>query len=947
MHLLSFSNLTPRFGITLKIVSAFIVLIFSAQIVFSQAPTGCNEPSTYTYISRQNGSWTSASTWVGNVAPPVTMSGTGYRVLITHAVNYASAELLFQNGAIVTVKDGGSLTAKQIQMEGNNTKLLINRATLDVAAGNLQVKGNNNFFCAQYACIKVGENFELEPSTTAYFLSTGIHVGYNSSGNFASYANISGSDLRLWLTNGNLERKGGTFNWSTISAFRVSGSEMSGSGKPTESTVAEIQAVISPCAGLSLSGLVWNDVNANITQNAGENGTNTGSGLRVNLVNSDNTVIATTLVATNGTYSFSNILPGTSGLKLVLTNSATSITPGPLPTGWRNTGESIGTGNTASQTSALGQIELTTGTATITNQNFGIQQPPTAGNGTNSALNQPGNVQIPVPLNTFINLNNSTDPAPGIVTSIIITGIPTGANSIVINGVTYGSGGVSFPTAGVTINTNTNGLPISGTTITVDPTLDGATTVTIPFVAVDNGNARSNNTGLQGTAVLNLTAPIVISGKVFNDVNANVIQNTGESDTNAGSTTLTAYLVNSAGLVVSSSAIATNGIYSFNNAAPSTAYRVVLSNIAGISAGNPVTAGLPATWVNTGEAFGTGNAAGTGIETITPGIIAVTTPATGTVTNVNFGIQQPPTAGEGRNRSINPGGTIQVNVPANTFTNITESTDPLPGTVIAIRLTQFPDGATSIFINGTQYYPADLTALTALIIPADASGLPSWPITADPAIDGETEVNFYFKAIDNANKESANTGLAKLLLLDGSETLPVTLVFFTAEKVNHDIVLKWVTSFEQNNKGFAVQHSNNGVSWADIQFVKTQANNGNSNQALKYNYTHTQPASGKNFYRLKQTDFDGKHTYSEVRTINADRYITVSPNPAINKVTISGVNNNEVVNLTNLAGQVIKTTNITSNTCILTIEQLPVGIYFITITNKEGRLLNKQKIIKK
>ena len=65
--------------------------------------------------------------------------------------------------------------------------------------------------------------------------------------------------------------------------------------------------------------------------------------------------------------------------------------------------------------------------------------------------------------------------------------------------------------------------------------------------------------------------------------------------------------------------------------------------------------------------------------------------------------------------------------------------------------------------------------------------------------------------------------------------------------------------------------------------VGTVAGAGNSNTALHYQLTDDEPLPGTSYYRLKQTDFDGQHTWSEivpVQRLTGSVELTVYPNPA-------------------------------------------------------------------
>lgn len=256
---------------------------------------------------------------------------------------------------------------------------------------------------------------------------------------------------------------------------------------------------------------------------------------------------------------------------------------------------------------------------------------------------------------------------------------------------------------------------------------------------------------------------VTISGKVMNDVNGMT-----DATVNGVAYTQPMYvtLVDAVtGLVLANQLLdPTDGSYDFgyeDGVLPSKNYVVYLNEnpvAVGTNVGATPIADLPADFVSTGEFIGTG-AGNDGLPA--NGRINVTTTLV-SVQDVNFGIQQPPYAGEGYHNTTNPGGTVMVPVPVTAFSNIEPSTDPTPGGVVSIRITSFPVGATSISINGVTYNnnPTDIATLTALVIPTNANGEPTWPISVDPTAVGNTAVVIDFKSIDAANKESNNTGKA-------------------------------------------------------------------------------------------------------------------------------------------------------------------------------------------
>jgi hypothetical protein len=98
---------------------------------------------------------------------------------------------------------------------------------------------------------------------------------------------------------------------------------------------------------------------------------------------------------------------------------------------------------------------------------------------------------------------------------------------------------------------------------------------------------------------------------------------------------------------------------------------------------------------------------------------------------------------------------------------------------------------------------------------------------------------------------------------NGGSPLPVELVSFIAAVYKNTITLSWSTATEVNNYGFEIERASTelGMKWKTIGFVQ---GHGNSNSPKNYSFTDSSPLSGKEQYRLKQIDFNGKYEYSDV-----------------------------------------------------------------------------------
>lgn len=118
----------------------------------------------------------------------------------------------------------------------------------------------------------------------------------------------------------------------------------------------------------------------------------------------------------------------------------------------------------------------------------------------------------------------------------------------------------------------------------------------------------------------------------------------------------------------------------------------------------------------------------------------------------------------------------------------------------------------------------------------------------------------------------------------GLSVLPLQWLSFTVQKQGNNSLLKWSTANEKNTKSFTVQHSANATVWNTIGEIEAA---GGSVARKEYSYLDKNPANGVNYYRILQTDIDGRNSYSDIRSIEFYRYdktFTVLNNPVVNGV---------------------------------------------------------------
>lgn len=184
-------------------------------------------------------------------------------------------------------------------------------------------------------------------------------------------------------------------------------------------------------------------------------------------------------------------------------------------------------------------------------------------------------------------------------------------------------------------------------------------------------------------------------------------------------------------------------------------------------------------------------------------------------------------------------------------------------------------------------------------------------------------------------------GLTQSSTITSSVALPITLLEFSVVADAKAISLNWSTALESQNATFHVEHRMDIQDWSDISMIPGA---GNSTEIRDYTFVHQNPAAGTNHYRLRQTDFDGTFTYSEIRTVefvSDEESLLAYPNPATDLVTVivpEAFQDGRLQLYTTNGAPVRK--QAASNTT-LNIAGLVEGTYIIQVTAKKGILQHK------
>lgn len=201
---------------------------------------------------------------------------------------------------------------------------------------------------------------------------------------------------------------------------------------------------------------------------------------------------------------------------------------------------------------------------------------------------------------------------------------------------------------------------------------------------------------------------------------------------------------------------------------------------------------------------------------------------------------------------------------------------------------------------------------------------------------------------------TANTATVPGVVLNGSSPwamsgnsspLPVELLSFKAEVNDDHVDLKWSTTSETNNDFFTLEKSNDDVNW---EILGTMIGQGTTNMLTAYKYTDEKPYNGNNYYKLKQTDFDGSTDDLGIVTVDfslGENIIVVSnQNNSGILLQVNKCNYDLDVNIFDVSGRLISERIIKTGTSQEEIEMRSIngsGLYIVNISGGKNIITKK------
>ncbi len=253
------------------------------------------------------------------------------------------------------------------------------------------------------------------------------------------------------------------------------------------------------------------------------------------------------------------------------------------------------------------------------------------------------------------------------------------------------------------------------------------------------------------------------------------------------------------------------------------------------------------------------------------------------------------------------------------------------GDVVSVSVvTNLTGAATTIIINGTLLFDSPSAKLklgcgSSIAINvggqiADSGGgIPSHSITI-------CDVKVY---------TGSKKPLTGPIILTGPTPLPVELMYFKAENQGQNLIFEWKTVSESNNDFFSIEGSVDGIHW---ELISNLNGAGTSLDPIVYYESIDNRSTNFTYFKLKQTDFNGAFTYSDMISVKNEvsTEFRMYPNPLNGQslkmnVVSQGSYDVSIAALNGIS--VFEKTGNTSNEIWLNDLQLKTGVYIVMVND--------------
>ncbi|NJC26813.1 hypothetical protein GGR27_002323 [Lewinella antarctica] len=243
------------------------------------------------------------------------------------------------------------------------------------------------------------------------------------------------------------------------------------------------------------------------------------------------------------------------------------------------------------------------------------------------------------------------------------------------------------------------------------------------------------------------------------------------------------------------------------------------------------------------------------------------------------------------------------------------------------------DGGTPMV---TTVYLNEATAVFASAASDGATG--SRYVDIGRSSSAEYAATYDFIAVDPTGAFAPSEGTALPSDLEGAAFPLVWSTPLTVRPTTKGRLLEWAVSNQVSSDFFTVETSRDGSNYLELDKI---AADGNLAGERKLTYEDFSFAEGTTYYRVRQTDYDGRFSFSNTVAIgerNA-RTIKVFPNPTADVLQVRGLSGTQAdYRIMSLTGRELSSGRISENSTDLEVGDLARGAYFLQIITAGGEV---------
>ena len=261
------------------------------------------------------------------------------------------------------------------------------------------------------------------------------------------------------------------------------------------------------------------------------------------------------------------------------------------------------------------------------------------------------------------------------------------------------------------------------------------------------------------------------------------------------------------------------------------------------------------------------------------------------------------------------------------------------------NLTRTGSATANVALHWKSDTRSEITTPSDLVVALFNTSSMAWNSLGQSAVSGTT--TGFVRAANVSSFGDITFGSAA-----GNNPLPITLLYFRTEARPNGILLSWATASEENNSFFTIER---GLSLSEMQPIAIMAGAGNSQSRIEYEYLDEPDQDGPFYYRLKQTDFNGNFSYSEILLSEFTKQeqhlgLKLMPNPNLGEVNleISGLGASDYrLTIIDPLGKAVfnKAYQKNGGTTIEMNHSLSPGVYLVLLQS-DGRRLTQRMVVK-